>query len=381
MHLRLRELQAVVKNEMKKEKSSNDLREELSRVLGPSILVSKKNEYVYEAALQQLDLLEATSRTIGTFRTSVLIEASKMSSPAARRLAARLLPEKHAEFLAFDSNGEVRYEAAKRISYPLLREALKAHPSDHGLKELVRSRKRLTESGLPAPGEYVDSLEMYRKPMGDTVKTRALGELDDHWYEHEAQKICKRYAGNLEAHWEEIAATRHAQSHFLSTGVKVDRDKLLQVIKDILEERNVSIVGEAMSLKQMAKLLRESAEDDIAVMPIIEETKDPVKELLESNFGMSNYVSEAESLFSIRKSYLPSGIKKYRLGEGLSAEVQVPVLGEVPGKSIGANEERALDRYVDSWNQVQARSGEPYRLSWSPHPSGINLVGFNLELK
>lgn len=379
MHLRLRELQAVVKNEMKKEKSSNVLREELARVLGPSILVSKRAEDIYEAAHQQLDLLEATSRNRVQFKTSVLIEASQMSSPAARRLAARLLPRKQAEFLAFDSNDSVRYEAAKRLSYSLLREAYKAHPADQGLKSLVRER-RLDEAGI-SPEDYVDSLEMYRRPMGDTTKTRVVGELDDHWYEHVANKICKQYGGNLEAHWEEIAATRYASSYYATSGIKVDRDKLLQSIKDCLEARSEAVVEEGMSLRQMAKFLREGAEDDIYVMPIIEETKDPVKDLLESNFGTSTYVSEAEALFSIRKSYLPNGIKKYRLGEGRTSEVKIPVLGEVPGKSIGPNEERALDRYVDSWNQVQARSGEPYKLSWSPHPSGINLVGFNLELK
>lgn len=380
MHLRLRELQAIVKNEMKKEKSSNVLREELARVLGPSVLVSKSNEDVYAAANQQIDILEATSRQVGKFKTSVLMEAAQMSSVAARRLAARLLPQKHSEFLAFDSNSEVRYEAAKRLSYPLLKEAYKAHPRDNGLKTLIRERK-LFESGLPTPEAYVDSLEMYRKPMGDTVKTRAVSDLDDHWYNHTANKLCKHYNGNLEAHWEEVAATRYASSYYATNGIKVDRDKLLQAIKDCLEERNKMIVGESMSLRQMAKLLREGAEDDIYVMPVIEETKDPVKDLLESNFGTSAYVTEAEALFSIRKSYLPAGIKKYRLGEGRTDEVKVPVLGEVPGKSIGPSEERALDRYVDNWNQVQSRSGEPYRLSWSPHPSGINLVGFNLELK
>lgn len=379
MHLRLRELQAVVKNEIKKEKSSNMLREELARVLGPSILVSKRAEDIYEAAHQQLDLLEATSRNRIQFKTSVLVEASQMSSPAARRLAARLLPQKQSEFLAFDSNDSVRYEAAKRLSYSLLREAYKAHPTDQGLKSLVRER-RLDESGI-SPEDYVDSLEMYRRPMGDTAKTRVVSELDDHWYEHIANKICKQYGGNLEAHWEEIAATRYASSYYATSGIKVDRDKLLQSIKDCLEARSEDVVEEGMSLRQMAKILREGAEDDIYVMPIIEETKDPVKDLLESNFGTSTYVSEAEALFSIRKSHLPNGIKKYRLGEGRTSEVKIPVLGEIPGESIGPNEERALDRYVDSWNQVQSRSGEPYKLSWSPHPAGINLVGFNLELK
>jgi hypothetical protein len=261
-----------------------------------------------------------------------------------------------------------------------VKESVKKNPNDYALRELAK-QKRLDEAGLPDPGEYVDSLAMYRSPMGDAVKTRVVHELDDHWYQKTAHNICKSYGGNLEAQWEEVAASNYARGHFATNGVKVDRDKLLQAIKDCLEERDDMLMGEGVSLKEMARRLRSDLSDEIPVMPIIESKKDPVKDLLESNFGSSVYIAETEALFAVRKSYLPAGIKKYRLGEGSREEVRIPVTGQVPGGSIGPNEERALDKYVDLWNSTQARKGEPYKLSWNPHPSGINLVGFNLELK
>ena len=54
---------------------------------------------------------------------------------------------------------------------------------------------------------------------------------------------------------------------------------------------------------------------------------------------------------------------------------------KVPGGRMTPVTERALDTYVSNWNETQARAGEPYRLSWSPNPMGVDLVGFHLELK
>jgi len=59
----------------------------------------------------------------------------------------------------------------------------------------------------------------------------------------------------------------------------------------------------------------------------------------------------------------------------------IPVNGKIPGDKMDAISESALDRYVESWNKRQAISGEPYVLSWGPHGSGINMIGFHLQLK
>jgi hypothetical protein len=383
MHLKLRELQAVVKNEMKKDKSFSALREELFRVLGPSVMVSHSYGKVFEAANEQLDYLEATGRNLqeGVIKTSLLIEAAGSDSIPARKLAARLLPLKFAKALIDDASASVRSAAAKRLPYSIVSEAVKRNPSDESLRLIARD-KRIAESGVAAPKPVTEPFDMYgEEPMGAASKTPVPDDdLTDAQYDRWAHKLCQMYGGNLERQWEEIAATRHVASHYASTGVKLDRDKLLKKIYDCLDARDEAVMEEG-SLKALAsKMLSESSGEE-AFMPIIEEEKDPVKELLESNYSSSRYVTEAETLFNVRKSYLPPGIKKYRLGEGIAKEVQVPMKATVPGSTIGVREEKALDLYVKHWNDQQARRGEPFKISWSQHPSGVNLVGFNLELK
>jgi len=383
MHLKLRELQAVVKSEMKKDKTFSALREELFRALGPSVMVSHNYSKVFEAANEQLDYLEATGRSLseGSIKTSLLIEAAASESRDVRRLAARLLPLKFAKALLGDASSSVRCAAARRLPHTIVAEAVKRYPGDETLRLIARD-KRLQEAGLPNPKPITEPFDMYgEKPLGSAVKTQVSSDdLTDTQYDLWAHKLCQMYGGNLERQWEEIAATRHIASHYASTGVKLDRDKLLKKIYDCLDARDEKVVEEGSFRGIASRLLAESAGDE-AFMPVIEEVKDPVKDLVEANYSTSRYLAEAESLFCVRKSYLPPGIKKYRLGEGRADDVEVPMKATVPGSYIGAREERALDLYVKHWNDQQSRRGEPFKLSWSQHPSGVNLVGFNLELK
>lgn len=383
MHLKLEELQRVAKKTIKEEQKYASIREELFRVFGPPVMVSKNCEKVAEAVNEQLDLSESIGREVqrGVVKTSVLVEASVSSSAVMRKVAARLLPVKMVTRLLNDPSSSVRCAAAKRLSYDVVKETVKKFPNDDQLRSIAH-QKKLFEAGLPKPQEVDEPFDMYgEEPLGDAVKQKDGGELSDAWYERTAHKLCSTYGGNLEGNWEEAIATNVVASHYSTTGIKLDRDKLLKCIYDCIEEREDSVLGEG-SLKAIAsRLLRESYLDD-AVMPIFDENRnDPVADLLESNYSSAQYIDEAEKIFGIRKSTVPSGIKKYRLGEGSHVETLIPVNGRIPGGSITFTAEQALDRYVDSWNKRQALAGEPYRLSWGPHGSGVDMVGFNLQLK
>lgn len=383
MHLKLEELQRVAKETIKEEQSHKSLREELFRVLGPPVMVSKNYEKVAVAANEQLDLLESFNRPVdrGAFKVSVLIEASRSKSSSVRKIAARLLPEKIASRLLSDPSSSVRCAAAKRSSYALVKEAIKRFPTDDQLRTIAKAKK-IQEAGLPDAVRIDEPFDMYGDgPLGDAVKQKKGGDLPDTWYQRLAAKLCAEYGSNLEGQWEEILASRVVASHFSTTGVRLDRDKLLNAIHDCIKEREDEVLGEGSLKSIAARLLKESYLDD-AVMPILdEERNDPVADLLESNYSTAQYVEAAEKIFSIRKSVVPSGIKKYRLGEGSHVETMIPVNGKIPGDRMNSTSEEALDRYVDSWNKRQAISGEPYRLSWGPHGSGINMVGFHLQLK
>lgn len=383
MHLKLEELQRVAKETIKEEQNNKSLREELFRVLGPSVMVSKNCEKVTIAANEQLDLLESLNRPVdrNEFKTSVLIEAAKSKFSSARKIAARLLPERIAARLLTDPSSSVRCAAARRSSYILVKEAFKRFPNDDQLRTITRE-KRLHEAGLAAPEVVDEPFDMYgEEPLGASVKQKITGDLPDTWYERLAHKICSEYGGNLEGQWEEIIATRIVASHFSTTGVRLDRDKLLKLIYDCIKTREDAVLEEGSLKSISARLMRESYLDEAVLAIHDEERNNPVADLLESNFSSAQYVEEAEKLFSIRKSIVPAGIKKYRLGEGSHVETMIPVNGKIPGDKMDATSESALDRYVESWNKRQAISGEPYVLSWGPHGSGINMVGFHLQLK
>lgn len=383
MHLKLEELQRVAKETIKEEQNNKSLREELFRVLGPSVMVSKNCEKVTIAANEQLDLLESLNRPVdrNEFKTSVLIEAAKSKFSSARKIAARLLPERIAVRLLTDPSSSVRCAAARRSPYILVKEAFKRFPNDDQLRTITRE-KRLHEAGLAVPEVVDEPFDMYgEEPLGASVKQKITGDLPDTWYERLAHKICSEYGGNLEGQWEEIIATRIVASHFSTTGVRLDRDKLLKLIYDCIKTREDAVLEEGSLKSISARLMRESYLDEAVLTIHDEERNNPVADLLESNFSSAQYVEEAEKLFLIRKSIVPAGIKKYRLGEGSHVETMIPVNGKIPGDKMDATSESALDRYVESWNKRQAISGEPYVLSWGPHGSGINMVGFHLQLK
>lgn len=92
------------------------------------------------------------------------------------------------------------------------------------------------------------------------------------------------------------------------------------------------------------------------------------------------YIDNFESLFSVKKSQVPPGIRKYQLGESRATTTHFPTVAAVPGGRITALVERVVDGYVQRWNDRQRTAGEPFRVSWSPH-FREGHVGFQLELK
>lgn len=384
MQLKLKELQTVAKATIKEERSLNNLRDEMFRVLGPAVMMPGSHAYLATQFNERLDLLESTGRAPrqGSFKNSVLLEIANSKIPDVRKLAARLLPERYVHKYLSDPSSAVRCAAARRLPLSVLKEAIRRDPSDHNLISIAK-QKRLQEAGLPAPKPVTEPFDMHgEEPLGDAVKGHQEEKFSDEWYMRMAHKLCAEYGTNLEGNWEEILATRIAASYKATSHVIIDREKLLKAIYDCIKEREDVILGEG-SLSMLARRLRKEAHLDEAIMPILEENiVDPVTELVESFMSSQAYIEKAEMLFGIKKSSIPASIKKHRLGESNMKETGVPVLGKLPaGETFNPKVETALDKYIDSWNSQQKLSGEPYRLSWSPHPAALNMVGFNLELK
>lgn len=382
MQLKLKELQRVAKATIKEEKFRNDLREELFRLFGPPVMVSKNYEVVAAATDEHLDLLEATGRLFARdlITTTVFLEAMQDKSTVVRKIAARLLPTKYVVKMTADRSSSVRCAAAKRLPYKIVKEAVKRNPGDDQLATIARS-KRVSESGIPTPKVSDDPFDMYGdEALGLATKQNPGPELSEEWYKRLATKLCKEYGSNLEGQWEEILATRVVASHYATSGIKIDRDRLLKSIYDCLESRDDAVLGEG-SLKLLARTLRNASHLDEVALPVIDDAVNPVVELTESNLSSSQYIKRAEEIFSIKKSAVPAGIKKYRIGEGHNFETLIPVNGKVPDGKITAVEERALDGYVSRWNDHQSVKGEPYRIEWSPSPGDASRIGFHVELK
>lgn len=383
MQLKLEELQRVAKRTIREERRHNIIRDELCRVFGPAVVVSKHCEKVAEVVNEQLDVIDLVEGKCfyGEIKTSVLLEAAESSSAEVRKVAARLLPTKLARKLLEDTDSSVRCAVAKRLPYVQIKETAKSHPNDHQLKMILREKRISEASGLPTPKIEDSPLDIYGEPLGDAGKQDPGEEPSKWWYENLARKICKEYGGNIEGQWEETIATRIVSSNYATSGIKLDRDMLLQAIYDCIEEREDEVVKEGSLRSIAARLMREARMED-SVMPIVEERNDLMADLLESSFSDADYVDSAEKLFSVRKSTIPAGIKKYRIGEGRITETMIPVKCRIPaGHQFNSTAEKALDRYVESWNSRQEINGEPYRISWENHPEDASTVSFRMELK
>jgi hypothetical protein len=194
MSLRLKELQKVANNVMKRERSLEILQEELKKALGPTLPLSRDLNRLAESANERLDVMEATGKSRGRVGTSLLLKFADSDSPQVRRLVARLLPENFLKVFTKDADPNVRSAVAHRLPRNLLNEMRRNFPHDEGLKEIFRSRY-LHEAGLPNAVAIEDEFDMYgEEPLKDVFSTE-VEELSDAWYENAASKVTSKDSG------------------------------------------------------------------------------------------------------------------------------------------------------------------------------------------
>ena len=93
MHLKLNELQKLVKATLAEEKSGDSLRHEIARVLGPVIVSEGRFVDVVAAANDRLDVLDRTGRSSGlSWDSRVTSQWINHSDPEVRKFAARVVP-------------------------------------------------------------------------------------------------------------------------------------------------------------------------------------------------------------------------------------------------------------------------------------------------
>ena len=379
MHLKLESLQQIVRQVTDEEHAAAALRTEVTRVLGPSVITEQHIIDVAREANERIDVLEHTGRSLNTnFKPSVLMKIAGHRAPEVRKLAARMLPVRLAQRFCDDKNPSVRLAVAKRLPTTSVKEMVKRFPLDDSLR-LVLKKKRLAEAGLPTPKKSEEQPNMYGEDrLGDSARTFDQ-ELSDQWYDTAAYKIIQDYGhDNFEGQWEELAVKVFCRNTKSTSGVEVDSDKLYKKVVEQLKDRDDRVL-ERDALKETLDVMNSSMQR----MDEFVEEADPVKSLVVQHLGNEEYIKQANRVFAIKGTQVPSSIKKYRLGESNLRDAKVPVVGTLPHQhGFRAVDERALDMYCECWNKRQEMSSsEPMKIEWYTHPSELGKVGFTTYLK
>ena len=370
MQLKLKKLQGIVKETMKREKAAHQLMKEAVEVFGPTVEVSSDPRRVFAAINDKLTVMEARGQDlpVGSLRVSALLSAAETNKEA-RKLAARLLPEKYAVKFLTDKDSSVRCAAAKRFSYDQLAETLRRYPFDDQLLTIAQ-QKRLFEAGIPTPKSDDDQFDMYGDgPIAEILDGYEPEDLTDGWYKRMAVKIFNDYRGRLDGNWKHLAVSRLCSSIYATSGVKVDYMKLTEELEAVCE--NYGFLKEGFAFEETKeRLIFEADEAETNVMPILDESffADPIKELLREGSSKTSYVDSANKLFNITHDLIEES-----LYTGDVQLVEAPQYGRLPGGyNWNSSAEKALDRYVSNWNERADARGSNCRIAWN--------YGFNTKI-
>jgi len=393
MRLNLTELQRVVERTIDEERAVDALKGEIRRVLGPVVITEGRLEHVVAEANDRLDVLHRTGRDGQLdFLSNITTTFIDHKHPEVRRFAARIIPERFLPKMVTDKDAAVRAAVAMRVPMPAVREMMKRFKHDDQLRAIYRQRKQaLHEAGISPPKaeplghDPVDGAER----MGDVARTAEGPELSDAWYDEQARLFIHDYARAeandqharlLDRGWASLVVRRFCASTKATAHVEIDAEKLLKHVNDLMEEKDDRTLERDAMKETLAWLGAQDINE--SALPEFHEIIDPVRALLEANLSQEQYVAEALKLFNVKRSELPKGIRKYCLGEANLRVTLVPCLGSLPHQhGFRAVDERALDKFCESWNDGQALVGEPFVLNWGPHQGDASKVNFTVTLK
>jgi hypothetical protein len=259
----------------------------------------------------------------------------------------------------------------------MLSEATKLFPHDDNLQSVLR-QKKLQESSVWSSNEYSFAMPPHdEKPMKAVKNPAAAPELSNAFYDTLASKFLADYGTNLEYTWEETLVKRYCSSVRATSLVEVDAKKLYDtIIKKIKEKEQRALDLQRVTLREVAEKLRASE------VEVYDESVDPREELLNFSGSDREFMLQVESVYSVRKSNIPKGLKKYRIAEGLTSDVDVPMKAAVPtGSNVSLLDEKVFDRYVETWNRVQSLQGEPLKLDWQHDAIDVSKISFSVVLK
>lgn len=370
MKLTLKQLRSLAKQTVEESKLIDLFRMEIRNTFGPSIVTDGCT--VANIARQVNESLDAGVVPSSMPRVSLLVRFSNNESAEVRTLVARLLPEKFINKLKDDVNESVRHAVARRVSSTVLFEMCRSYPEDDQL-QLIR-KQRVLKEGL--------DLKSAAKLSSVSQKTNVV-ELSDEWYKKTARKILNDYGEftygtprPIEHHWNPVAVKNFCDHTRVSSGVQIDYDKLQSAVDELLTSLEEDPLFKG-TLNDLLKNLTEAVNKEKT--KIFEIEADKVATIAEANVSAAEYVKKFEETHNVIKADIPAAIKKYRLGEVFKYSTQIPA--KVKVHQLTEVVEKELDRYVHSWNEVQALQGEPLKIDWCIDPTDASNVCFEMELR
>jgi hypothetical protein len=361
------DLKRVMIKTLAEEKAADMLREEISKAFGPPVNTDVKIEIMAEEANDRLDLFERTGRNLTySMKPSLLLKFSTHPSSEVRRLVSRLLPERFIGRFISDKSSAVIHEIAKRLPLREVKALIKRRSSDDQLLTIFRERSLKEGNEIPRAGETL---------KGNVKVGLAIPELSDSWYEQMAFNALSDYGvehgGPLENSWDESFVKRYCASLKSTSGIECDPVRLWNSIQDLLEEREETALVKN-NLKDAAKRVFERKTSY--------SRSNPLKDLVESHCGNAQFVDLFCEIFSVRESSLSGSLYRAQLSEGKSTEFGVPYYAHLPaGYKFSPLVEKAVDRFVRSWNGIRAQRGDIVRINWMPHTDS-HIIRFSSEL-
>lgn len=354
MHLKLSDLQQVVKETLQEKKQNDAFCNEIKRVFGPSVVVEDNLKSLVETANEHLDVLEYKGHLDTVhFSDKVALGMVNHKSAEVRKFVARILPESVVSSLLLDRNASVRIAAAKKSSAKMIKEALRKFPNDVALNDLFEEKKKDKVSALEAAAVSKDE-----------------DMLSEEWYDGVARKLIQDYGRTLDTTWKTSAVKQFCSSARATTRLPVDSAKLMKKMNDLISSYETNRAKELGINESLQRLIVESEND-----------QDPVDDLIGENLSPKEFIDRCNNVFNVRYATLPPGIMKYKIQEGMSLN-KIPVSCMLPHNSSPRRiDEIALDTFVDHWNDKQKMMGEPFKLRWDNHPEAMNKITFKVELK
>jgi len=309
-------------------------------------------------------------------KPSVLLMLKNHSSNEVRKMIVQLLPESLLTHFMQDKSDVVRSHVAKRIDLMKLVEMHKKFPHDYLLTETYKKRMLIE---APKKEEKIQQIE--KENNVNEI------ELSKTWYENQANNLLHQYGEfntgvprNIDRRWNPLAVKRFCASTKATSGVIIDEEKLQKAVDKLLndlDDRRANPVTQFKAIKENLKKLTEQTQYNIMpMMPIIDEIKDYVDELLEISNQTRKFISMFDERFSVTKTKYKPTISQ--LCENIELnDFDVPTSAVVPRCFFDEDVDRAITLYSQKWNKIN--EDKNVTLTWYIDQKDSTKILFDVE--